>query len=571
MCEVITKESYVLGDTLRPHSTPIHVLSPMSRTVQAHLRLETSLTLLLTLLLFARGVPVSAQSDDRPSERPNIVLILSDDHGPQALGAYGGRLAGLNPTPEIDRIAEEGMLFRNAFVANSLCAPSRAAILSGQHSHMSGVRTNEASDSLRASVQTFPELLREAGYHTALIGKWHLKSTPQDFDYWEVLPGQGEYYNPTFLRPGDTTQYTGHFSEILADRAIQWLRDRRDPDSPFLLMYNPKSPHRNWEPGPDHLTTYDEVTVPAPRTLFYDYSGLSTPAVMQDMEIAQNLRWGMDLKLQVEPGPSGETTNWQRRLRDRFTPKQREAWTDAYGPKNESFHKAYRNGELQGRDLTRWKYQRFIKDYLRTVASMDDAIGRLLDTLNRMGVANETIVVYASDQGFFLGRKGWFGKRWIYEESMRMPLLVRWPGVVEPGSESTALVQNLDLAQTVLEAAGVEAPGTMQGQSLVPILRGEATNVKREALYYHYYHYPAAKSVMRHEGVRTDRYKLVHHYWVNQWALFDLKKDPHELHNVYGHPDYTDVRRRMRRKLRAVKNRYEVSAEETDADYRQRR
>lgn len=509
---------------------------------------------LLIVFLFTIGPAMDAGAQPTGEERPNIVFMFSDDHAVQALGAYGGRLAHLNPTPQIDRLAEEGMLFRNAFVTNSICAPSRATILSGQHSHLNGVRTNR--DRLDADVQTFPELLQGAGYQTAMIGKWHLKREPEGFDYWEVLPGQGDYYNPTFLRPSDTTQYTGYVSEIITDRALRWLREERSGDAPFLMMYQHKAPHRNWQPGPDHLSTYDDIQVPAPRTLFYDYSGLSTPAVMQEMEIANDLSWGWDLKLRVEPGTVADSTFWQQRLTNRFTAEQRNAWIQAYGPENEDFHVAYQNGTLQGRDLTRWKYQRYVRDYLRTIASMDDQIGRLLDELDRLGVADETIVVYASDQGFFLGEKGWFDKRWMYEESLRMPLLVRWPSVTEPGSESTALVQNLDLAQTFLDVAGIDAPAAMQGRSLVPLLQGKSRDREREAIYYHYYEYPAVHSVMRHEGVRTDRYKLIHHYWANQWALFDLKRDPRELHNVYGHPDYAQVSARLKERLQALKDRY---------------
>ena len=528
-------------------------------------RLRSSLlcaSLLLAGLLGARVQPALAQSGAEAQDRPNIVFIFSDDHAVQALGAYEDRLSHLDPTPEIDRLAEEGMLFRNAFVTNPICAPSRATILSGQHSHVNGVRTN--GDSLEASVQTFPELLQDAGYQTAMVGKWHLKSDPQGFDYWEVLPGQGVYYNPTFLRPADTTEYTGYVSEVITDRAVRWLREEQSEESPFLLMYQHKAPHRNWQPGPDHLTTYDDVTVPAPRTLFYDYSGLSTPAVMQEMEIATDLRWGWDLKLRTQPG-TGDSTAWQERLANRFTPEQRRAWTAAYGPKNEAFYEAYRDDELQGRDLTRWKYQRYLKDYLRSIKSMDDQIGRLLDELDRQGLSDNTIVVYASDQGFFLGEKGWFDKRWMYEESLRMPLLVRWPGVVEPGSESTALVQNLDLAQTFLDAAGVDAPDTMQGRSLTPLLRGPRSADWRDAIYYHYYEYPAVHSVMRHEGVRTERYKLINHYWADQWALFDLEKDPHELNNVYGHPDYAEVTDRLKDQLRELKARYDVPEAATEA------
>ncbi|MFB6097952.1 MAG: sulfatase [Salinibacter sp.] len=519
-------------------------------------------TLLGGMLLGGGVQSAAAQADAPDEERPNIVFIFSDDHAVQALGAYGGRLSHLNPTPQIDRLAEEGMLFRNAFVTNSICAPSRATILSGQHSHLNGVRTNR--DTLDADVRTFPELLQGAGYQTAMIGKWHLKRAPEGFDYWEVLPGQGVYYNPTFLRPSDTTQYTGYVSKIITDRAIRWLREGRNKEEPFLLMYQHKAPHRNWQPGPEHLTTYDNVKVPAPRTLFYDYSGLSSPAVMQQMEIANDLSWGWDLKLRVEPGTS-DSTFWQRRLTNRFTPEQRRAWNAAYEPKNQNFHEAYREDELQGRDLTRWKYQRFVKDYLRTVRSMDDQIGRILDELDRQGLTDETIVVYASDQGFFLGEKGWFDKRWMYEQSLRMPLLVRWPGVVAPGTESRALVQNLDLAQTFLDVAGVKAPDAMQGRSLVPILRGRSPDDWRDAIYYHYYEYPAVHSVMRHEGVRTRRYKLINHYWADQWALFDLKKDPRELHNVYGHPAYSDEVKRLKRKLRTLKEKYRVPDDVTEA------
>lgn len=522
---------------------------------------------LLSIVLFigVAAAPAFAQSDQADDDRPNIVFIFSDDHAVQALGAYDGRLSSLNPTPEIDRLAEEGMLFRNAFVTNSICAPSRATILSGQHSHMNGVRTNQKSDSLAESVTTFPELLQDTGYQTALVGKWHLKSEPQGFDYWEVLPGQGVYYNPVFRRPSDTTRYTGYVSNIITDRAIRWLQDEQNGEDPFLLMYQHKAPHRNWQPGPDHLTTYDDVNVPAPRSLFYDYSGLASPAAMQEMEIASDLTWGWDLKLNVRPGTSGDSTYWNRRMGNRFTSEQQEAWMDAYGPKNEDFHEAYRNGDLQGRNLTRWKYQRYVKDYLRSIASMDDAIGRLLDELDRLGVADETIVVYASDQGFYLGEKGWFDKRWMYEESLRMPLLVRWPGVVEAGSESTALVQNLDIAQTFLDAAGVKAPNVMQGRSMVPLLQGEGADDYRDAIYYHYYEYPAVHSVMRHEGVRTDRYKLIHHYWVNEWSLFDLEADPDELNNVYGHPDYAEVTERMKRKLTELKAQYQVPDSATQA------
>jgi arylsulfatase A-like enzyme len=528
-----------------------------------------ALLVLLVVLAAAGAGPVRAQEGEpaearSETERPNVVFIFSDDHATQAVGAYGGPLASVNPTPHLDRLAEEGMLFRNAFVANSICAPSRATILSGQHSHVNGVRTNRSTDSLEAGVDTFPELLQEAGYQTAMIGKWHLKSAPTGFDYWEVLPGQGRYYNPTFRTPDSTRDYTGYVTDIITDRALRWLEEDRSAEDPFLLMYQHKAPHRNWQPGPDHLTTYDDVQVPAPKSLFYDYTGLSSPAVLQEMEIATDLTWGWDLKLETDPGAS-DSTYWAKRMENRFTEAQKKTWRAAYGPKNETFHERYADGDLQGRDLTRWKYQRYIKDYLRSIRSMDDNIGRLLDYLDANGLAENTVVVYASDQGFFLGENGWFDKRWMYEESIQIPLIVRWPGVVEPESESRALVQNLDFAQTFLDVAGAEAPGDMQGRSLEPLLRGQAPADWRDALYYRYYEYPRPHHVRPHEGVRTERYKLIHYFGVDQWELFDLREDPDELESRYGRPGYEDVARRLKRRLDSLKDRYRVPATEPTA------
>ena len=359
----------------------------------------------LCLWLLAGATAAVSSVSAQPAERPNIVFIFSDDHATQALGAYGGRLAALDPTPNLDRLANEGMLFRNAFVTNSICAPSRAVILSGLHSHLNGVETNARHDSLEAFIPVFPEMLQQGGYRTAIIGKWHLKSDPRGFDYWEVLPGQGDYYNPAFRTQEGDTHYEGYVSDIVTDRALEWLENGRDTDEPFLLMYQHKAPHRNWLPGPTHLNRYDDVEIPAPRSLFYDYSGLSTPAVLQEMEISTDLRWGWDLKLPLNPEHLDEVAegyNWI----NRFTPEQRAAWEAAYGPKNDTFYERYRVGALQERDLIRWKYQRYLKDYLRTIYSMDENIGRLLDYLEEAGLAENIIVIYNSDQGFFLGEKG---------------------------------------------------------------------------------------------------------------------------------------------------------------------
>ncbi len=513
--------------------------------------------LLVALVLL---VPFPARAQQQ--ERPNVVFIFSDDHAAHALGAYGGRLAALDPTPHLDRLARQGMLFRNAFVTNSICAPSRAVILTGKHSHLNGVTTNRREDSLDTSQQTFPKLLQQAGYQTALVGKWHLKSDPAGFDYWEILyPGQGFYYNPDFRTPEDTTRYTGYVTNVITDRAIHWLEEGRNPEEPFLLMVQHKAPHRPWLPGPEHLLTYEDVKIPAPKSLFYDYSGLSSAAVMQQMEIATDLGWGADFKLPVNPHSPSDSTGWYRWFFQRRAPEQHAAWEAAYGARNERFYERYRTGRLQGRDLTRWKYQQFMEDYLRTVASMDDNIGRLLDYLEENGLAENTIVVYSSDQGFFLGENGWFDKRWMYEESLRIPLIVRWPGVVEPGSENTDLVLNLDFAETFLDIAGAQIPEAMQGHSLVPLLEGETPENWRAAMYYHYYE-GGGHGVPRHDGVRTERYKLIHFYTLDQWELFDLEKDPDELRSVYGDPAYRDVARRMKQKLRELREEYEVPEEE---------
>ncbi len=470
---------------------------------------------------------------DDGARPPNILFVFADDHAAHAIGAYGSRI---NQTPNIDRLASEGMLFRNAFVTNSICAPSRATILTGQFSHLNGVLTNvEAFDTTKV---TFPALLREAGYQTAVIGKWHLKSRPQGFDHYEVLRGQGPYYNPLLLTETDSVRYAGYTTNILTDRVLDWLENGRDPERPFLVMYQHKAPHRNWQPGPDHLTTYDDVTIPEPATLFDDYEGRTSAARTQEMTVARHLS-DFDLKL-TEPGDLNE--------------QQIAPWREAYDPKN----RAFRDAQLTGDDLVRWQYQRYIKDYLRAVASVDDNLGRVLDYLDSTGLAENTIVVYSSDQGFFLGDHGWYDKRWMYEESFRTPLIVRWPARVAAGSVNEDLVQNLDFGETFLDAAGVAIPEWMQGRSLLPLLRGRTPDDWRDAVYYHYYEYPAVHMVQRHYGVRTARYKLVHYYLIDEWELFDLERDPEELRSVYADPEYADVLARLTARLNELRAQYQV-------------
>jgi len=504
---------------------------------------------LLFILAAAARVGACAETPKRP---PNIIFAFADDHAFQAIGAYGGRLAALDPTPNIDRLASQGMRFDAAFVTNSICAPSRAVIQTGLHSHLNGVMTN--IEQFDGSQVTFPKLLQGAGYQTAMVGKWHLKSEPVGFDYWEVLPGQGVYYNPQFQTPAGNVQAEGYVTDLITDKALGWL-DRRDPGKPFMLMYQHKAPHREWQPGPDHLTTYAAVNIPEPESLFDDYAGRTTAAAAQEMEIDRHMTFGYDLKLWPNTfRPDEGLTRAVENFRTRMTGEQRSAWDAAYGPIAAEFYAA----KLSGDDLVRWKYQRYMQDYLASIKSVDDNLGRLLQYLEANDLADNTVVIYSSDQGFYLGEHGWFDKRWMYEESFRTPLVVRWPGVVRAGSVNTDLVQNLDFAETFLDLAGVAVPDHMQGLSLLPLLRGERPSDWRDALYYQYYEYPGTHAVQRHYGVRTDRYKLIHYYLIDEWELFDLESDPHEMTSVYNRPDYTEVRRALEVRLAKLRMQYAV-------------
>ncbi len=496
--------------------------------------------------LFA-ALLLAVPDETRANERPNIIFVFTDDHAQHALSAYG---SVINRTPNMDRLAREGMLFHEVFVANSICAPSRATLLTGKHSHLNGQLTNR--DRFDGAQQTFPKLLQQAGYATAMIGKWHLQSDPTGFDHWDILPGQGSYYNPDFLTPEGRHQVTGYVTDIITDKCIAWLENGRDRDKPFLMMYHHKAPHREWMPGPDHLTVYDDVQIPEPPTLFDDYEGRGTAAREQEMEIGRHMYLGYDLKVPPDDESSErEWDMWKRNDYHRMNEQQRAAWDAAYGPKNAAFREA----RLEGKDLIRWKYQRYIKDYLRTIASVDDNLGRMLDYLDQAGLAKNTIVIYASDQGFYLGDHGWYDKRFIYEPSLRTPMIVRWPGVTR-GSENTDMVSNLDWAPTMLEMAGVEVPDDMQGRSLARLLRGRRPEDWRESVYYHYYEFPGAHMVNRHYGARTARYKIAHFYELEEWELYDLEADPHELNSVFDDPEYATVRKQMKAELYRLQKHY---------------
>ena len=485
--------------------------------------------------------PADVVAGKGSATRPNIIIIFTDDHCTQATSAYGSIR---NKTPNIDRLATEGMRFDNCFVTNGICAPSRAVTLTGKHCHKNGVFVNGLA--FDQSQATFPKLLHGAGYQTAFIGKWHLINDPVGFDHWEVLIDQGPYYNPPMIRNGEKVQYTGYTTDIITDLALDWLKDQRTPDKPFLLMYQHKAPHRDWEPGPGYFHLYDDVTLPEPPTLFDDWSGRGPASQHQEMMIAKDLTEG-DLHLTPPRRLKGE---------------QLEEWNAAYDAKNEAFREA----NLTGDDLVRWKYQRYAKDYLRCVASVDDNVGRLLDYLDDTGLAKNTVVIYASDQGWFLGEHGWFDKRWMYEESLRIPFLVRWPGVIKPGSVNKDLVQNLDVAQTLLDAAGVAAPDEMQGRSIVPLLEGQTPDDWRHSIYYHFYANEAWHKVPRHYGVRTDRFKLIHFYQLGEWELYDMKEDPEEMLNLYGLPGYEDITNELKAEIKRLQKLYDVT-DETDRQY----
>ena len=496
------------------------------------------LTLGLVLALAALST-ASGRAQDAAPKRPNILFIFSDDHAYQAVSAYGH---GLNQTPNLDRIAKEGMRFDRCLVPNPLCGPSRATVLTGKYSHLNGFYNNTNSR-FDGSQMTFPKLLRQAGYQTAMIGKWHLVSNPTGFDHWEILPGQGQYYNPPMIRDGQRVRHEGYVSDVITQLSLDWLKGR-DPNKPFLLMCHHKAPHREWEPNLKDLAMYDGVKFPEPPTLFDDYSGRGKAEHEQDMMIAKTMN-NRDLKLVPPPDLNAE---------------QRKVWDAYYEPRNEAFRQA----NLQGKELVRWKYQRYLHDYLATIASVDESVGKMLDYLKETGLDKNTIVVYASDQGFYLGEHGWFDKRWIFEESVRTPLLVRWPGVTKPGSVNRALVSTVDFGETFLDAAGVPVPAEMQGRSLRPVLHGKTPADWRKSFYFHYYEYPAVHSVARHYGVVTDRYKLVYFYEpeFNYWELFDRKKDPRELRSVYGQPEYAKVQAELAAELTRLRAQLKLPAQD---------
>lgn len=502
------------------------------------------------------------EKNDAPAERPNIVFIMADDHAYQAISAYDDRLI---QTPNIDRIAEDGMLFNNACVTNSICAPSRAVILSGKHSHLNGKIDNIFP--FDTTQITFPQILQDNGYQTAMFGKLHFGNNPKGFDQFKILPGQGWYYNPEFITKHDgRIKVEGYTSDIITDMTLDWLANERTEDDPFLLMYLHKAPHREWLPAKRHYEEFMKKSFPEPNTLFDDYKGRGRAAKEAEMNLLTHMNWAGDSKIPPEVMDAlgiAETAKWDKgayeRTVGRMTPEQKADWDKIYNPMIEEFSKDYPN--MTQEQLMKWRYQRYMQDYLGSIAAVDDGVGRVLDYLDQNNLSDNTIVVYTSDQGFYLGEHGWFDKRFIYNESFKTPLLIRWPHVIDAGTTNSQMVQNLDFAQTFLDAAGITAPSDMQGESLLPLFRGEIEGF-RDAVYYHYYEYPSVHMVKRHYGIVTEDYKLVHFYYdIDEWELYDRKKDIYEMNNVYDDPEYADVVAELTEQLAELRIKYKDSPE----------
>lgn len=458
----------------------------------------------------AAGSAGSVGSNDAATTRPNFLFIMSDDHAAHAISAYGSKV---NETPHIDRIAREGMLLENCFATNAICGPSRASILTSKYSHLNGVLTHR-SPAFDGSQLTYPKLLQKAGYQTAMIGKWHLKSDPTGFDYWNIFPGQGAYHNPTMIKNGKRERHMGKYAtDMVTDSSIEFL-EQRDKSKPFLLISQHKAPHRPWEPHEKHMHLFEDEDIPLPETFNDDYTSRATPARLAKMRIDGDLFFK-----DVKSTPPANLSDAERK---------------------------------------NWYYQRYMKDYLRCIASVDENVGRLLDYLEKENLLDSTVIVYTSDQGFFLGDHGWYDKRFMYEESLRMPFLVRYPGEIKPGTRSDATIVNVDIAPTFLDYAGIATPEEMQGRSFRQVLAGHTPDDWRDANYFHFHEYPDADHmVARHYGIRTQRYKLIHYYFpTSEWELFDLQRDPNELNNVYADPAYADTVKELKTRLQNLRSEY---------------
>lgn len=518
----------------------------------------------VALIALSKSI-VSCSPKEEKEQQPNIIFIMSDDHAYQAISAYGH---GLNQTPNIDRIANEGAIFNRACVSNSISAPSRAVLLTGKHSFINGKVDN--IQPFNWDQDNFPKLLQANGYETAMIGKIHMDGQPQGFDYSMVLPGQGKYYNPDFIIDGKTTvKKEGYVTDIITDEALDWMKNKRDPDKPFCMLYHHKAPHREWLPAEKYYKEYTKKTFPKPETLYDDYEGRGTAAKTAEMNISKEMSWISDIKIYPETAEKLKiSTPLGSKIFDqtvgRMNVDQRAAWDSVYLPISEEFEKLYPT--MSEKEIMNYRYQRYMQDYLGTIASIDEGVGKVLDYLDEAGLSENTIVIYTSDQGFFLGEHGWFDKRFIYEESFRTPLLIRYPKEIEAGTKIDNLVQNLDFAPTFLDYAKASIPKEIQGESFRNLVAGK-TSEWRDAVYYTYYEYPSVHMVKRHYGIVTERYKLAHFYYdIDEWEMYDLETDPMEMRNIYDDKSYSDVRQDLHIRLDELRS-YYGDSDENDQKY----
>ena len=492
---------------------------------------------------------MAQQKADTPQKRLNIVYIMTDDHTAQMMSCYDKRYMN---TPNLDRIAQNGVRFTNSFVANSLSGPSRACLVTGKHSHANGFtdNTNCVFDNTQP---TFPKYLQEAGYQTALVGKWHLESLPTGFDKWEILPGQGDYYNPRFIKQtGDTVVEHGYLTTLITDKSIQWLDKERDKSKPFCILIHHKAIHRNWMADTCDLGLFEDKELPLPENYYDDYEGRPAAAA-QEMSIIKDMDVIYDLKMWL-PGSKSRLSDTYENFVNRMDFQQRAAWEAFYAPIRKDFYEKQRTGK----ELAEWKFQRYMRDYMKVVKSLDDNVGRVLDYLRDNGLLDNTLVVYTSDQGFYLGEHGWFDKRFMYEESLHTPLIMMLPKGYDRRGDIDEMVQNIDHAAAFLDIAGVKVPSDIQGESWLPLLRGEHPKNWRNSIYYHFYEYPAEHMVKRHYGVRGERYKLMHYYNdIDCWELYDLQTDPTEMHNIYGKPGTEKITKQMMKELKKLQEKYD--------------
>ena len=509
------------------------------------------------LLILNSGCSLKAKQKSKENKSPNIIYIMSDDHAAQAITAYGGIYDALAPTPNIDRLATEGMIMNNVFCTNAICGPSRAAILTGKYSNLNGYYKNESGGKFNVNQWTFPEELQKNGYQTALFGKWHLGSEPRGFDYYKFHEGggqQGYYWNPVYNENGETVTEKGYATNLTANFALEWLEGAKDKNKPFCLLLQFKAPHRNWDPDTKYIDLWEDVEMPYPETFNDDYKTREKTAGDSDMTIDDFNR--KDMKLTPPDG---------------LTSKELGAW-GRFG--NKRGEVVYPDKNLSPEENRKWKYQTYIKDYLACIKSVDDNVGRVLDYLDENGLAENTLVIYTSDQGFYLGEHGWFDKRFIYEESLRMPFLVRYPNKIKAGTKNSDIISNIDFAPTILDAAGITKPDEVQGESFFQNLKGNTSESWKKSMYYHYYEFPFWHHVQPHYGMRNDRYKLIHFYYnVDVWEFYDLEKDPNELQNGIDNPEYSEIISGMKVELGELQKQYKIdkSLEElraiTDTDF----